>query len=265
VSAATPAQTQKPVEYVGVVTSRNSKVITADFEGRIMRLDLHNSQHVKAGQIVARLDDTDLQSKLDAAKAQRAQAQAQAARAGAVAANAARKYRVEQRLARAGASSPEAVRNAAAEASAAGADGGAASAQIRETTAQIDQLEKLVAAADVKAPIDGVVAVVKAKEGEVAQKGTAIARVFDPDALVIRFAVPNHAADIKSGTPIQLVTEKGDTVPATVQRSDDDLDPAIDFKVYEAAIDPSFRIDEIRVGENGHVRIAAAQAQGATR
>ena len=41
-SAATPAQTQKPVEYVGVVTSRNSKVITADFDGRIERLDLHN-------------------------------------------------------------------------------------------------------------------------------------------------------------------------------------------------------------------------------
>ncbi len=254
----------KPVEFIGVVTSRNSKVITADFEGRIERLELHNGQHVKAGQIVARLDDAELQSKLAAAKAQRSSAQAQAARAGAVAANAARKAHLEQRLMRSGASSPEAVRNAMAEASAAGADGGVAAGQIKEAAAQIDQLTALIAAADVKAPIDGVVSVVKAKEGEVAHKGTTIARVFDPDALVVRFAVPRtHIADVKLGAPIQLVTTEGRTVPAIVQRPDDDLDPTIDFTVFEAAIDPSYRIDEIHVGENGHVRIAAVQ--GASR
>jgi RND family efflux transporter MFP subunit len=250
-------EADKPAEFVGVVTSRNSKVITADFEGRIDRLDLHNGQHVKAGQIVARLDDTELKSKLTAAQAQKSSAQAQAARAGAVAANAARKAHLEQRLMRSGASSPEAVRNALAEAHAAGADGGVAAGQIREASASIDELTKLIAAADVKAPIDGVVSVVKAKEGEVAHKGTAIARVFDPDALVIRFAVPrNQLAGVKVGAPIQLTTDEGRTVPATIQRPDDDLDPTIDFTVFEATIDPSFRIDEIRVGDNGHVRIA---------
>lgn len=247
----------RPADFVGVVTSRNSKVITADFEGRIERLDLHNGTHVKAGQIVARLDDSELQTKLAAAKAQRSSAQAQAARAGAVAANAARKAHLEQRLMRTGASSPEAVRNALAEAHAAGADGGVAAGQIREAAATIDELTALIAAADVKAPIDGVVSVVKVKEGEVAHKGTAIARVFDPDALVIRFAVPRaQLATVKVGTPIQLVTEEGRTVPATVQRPDDDLDPTIDFTVFEASIDPTYRIDEIRVGDNGHVRIA---------
>lgn len=250
-------ETQQPAEFVGVVTSRNSKVITADFEGRIEKLELHNGQRVHAGQIVATLDDTELKSKLDAALAQKASAQAQAARAGAVAANAARKAHLEQRLMRTGASSPEAVRNAIAEQRAAGADGGVAAGQIREAVANIDELTKLIAAADVKAPIDGVVSVVKAKEGEVAHKGTAIARVFDPDALVIRFAVPRpQAASIKVGTAVQLTTDEGRTVPATVQRPDDDLDPTIDFTVFQATIDPSYRIDEIRVGDNGHVRIA---------
>jgi RND family efflux transporter MFP subunit len=250
-------ETQQPAEFVGVVTSRNSKVITADFEGRVETLELHNSQRVHAGQIVAHLDDSELQTKLAAAKAQKSSAQAQAARAGAVAANAARKAHLEQRLMRTGASSPEAVRNALAEASAAGADGGVAAGQIREAAAQIDELTKLIAAADVKAPIDGIVSVVKVKEGEVAHKGTAIARVFDPDALIIRFAVPRtQAAAVKVGTAVQLTTDEGRTVPATVQRPDDDLDPTIDFTVFEATIDPNYRIDEIRVGDNGHVRIA---------
>ena len=47
---------------------------------------------------------------------------------------------------------------------------------------------------------------------------------------------------------LQLTTDEGRTVPATVQRPDDDLDPTIDFTVFEATIDPNYRIDEIRVG-----------------
>jgi RND family efflux transporter MFP subunit len=257
---------QKAAEFVGVVTSRNSKVITADFEGRVDKLDLHNGQRVHAGQIVATLDASELQTKLAAARAQKASAQSQAARAGAVYANAARKARIEQRLMRTGASSPEAARSALSEASAAGADGGVAAGQIREAAAQIEELEKLIANADVKAPIDGVVAVVKSKEGELAHKGTAIARVFDPDAMVIRFGVPRtELAAVKLGQAVVLETEAGTKIPATVQRRDDDHDPTIDITTFEATIDPNFRIDEIRVGDNGHVRIAANATQGAVR
>jgi HlyD family secretion protein len=254
----------KAVEFVGVVTSRNSKVITADFEGRVDKLDLHNGQHVHAGQIVAHLDDSELQSKLVEARAQKANAQAQAARAGALAANAARKAQIERRLMHSGASSPEAVRTALSEANAAGAEGAGAGASIREYAAQIAEYERLIATADVKVPIDGVVAVVKTKEGELAHKGTAIARVFDPDALVIRFGVPRaQLAAVKLGAQVTLETESGAKVPATVQRRDDDHDPTIDITSFEATIDPNYRIDEIRVGDNGHVRISAAQ--GAAR
>jgi multidrug efflux pump subunit AcrA (membrane-fusion protein) len=112
----------------------------------------------------------------------------------------------------------------------------------------------------VPAPLDGVVSVVKVKEGEVARKGTPIARVFDPSQLVVRFAVPRkNVALIKNGTHVELVINEGNrTVPATVQYADDDHDPSIDFTIFEAGIDPNYLIDEIRVGDNGHVRIAGA-------
>jgi len=263
---AAKAEVKKPAEYVGVVTSRTSKVITADFEGRVERLDLRDGQKVHAGQIVARLDDSDIQTKLDTAKAQKASAQAQAARSGALYAAASRTAHVEQRLMRAGASSPEAVRKAQSDAIAAGAEGGVAEGQIREANAQIAEYEKLIDAADVKAPIDGVIGVVKTKEGELAHKGTAIARVFDPDALIVLFMVPHdQAGSITPGSAITLETERGAKIPATVQRSDEDHDPTIDYTVVEATIDPTFRIDGIRVGDNGHVRIAAAAVQGAAR
>jgi hypothetical protein len=61
------------------------------------------------------------------------------------------------------------------------------------------------------------------------------------------------------GTRVELVTTSDKrVVPATVRTQDDDHDPSIDYTVFEAVIDPTYRIDEIRVGDNGHVRIAGA-------
>jgi len=76
----------------------------------------------------------------------------------------------------------------------------------------------------------------------------------------VRFAVPKkHLSLVKTGTAIELVTTEGHrVVPATVRVQDDTADPTIDFTVFEAVIDPTFRTDEIRVGDNGHVRIAGA-------
>ena len=255
-----------PVEFVGIVTSRNSKVITADFEGRVDRLDLFNGKHVKAGQVVAHLDDSELQARLRAAQAKKSSAQASAAKAGAIYANAARKAKVARYLARSGAASPEELRSAISDQSAAGAEGGVAEGDIKAANADIAEVQRLLASADVMAPIDGVVAVVKAKEGELAHKGTAIARVFDPESLVIRFGVPHaQLPTVHVSSQIVLTTEDGTAIPATVQRQDDDHDPTIDLTTFEAAIDPTIRIDGIRVGEYGHVRIAAVAAQGAAR
>lgn len=256
-AAESPAPSRAP-DFVGVVTSRVSKVITADFEGRVLHLDLRDGQYVHAGDVVAKLDDTELRSQLAELEGKKKAAQAQEARAYALANNAARKALVEKRLMRLGASSPDAYRTAASEASADGADGGVAAGQIAEATAQIDQLHKLIASADVQAPIDGVVSVVKVKEGEVAHKGTAIARVFDPGALVIRFAVPpTERAAVAPGTAVELVTDDHRVVPATVQRAEEAHDPAIEFVVVEASLDPGTHPDAIRVGDHGHVRVAS--------
>ena len=109
------------------------------------------------------------------------------------------------------------------------------------------------------APIDGVVSIVKAREGQNLSKAEHIARVFDPNQLVVRFAVAKkHLSLVKLDTRVELVTSEGRKVPATVKVQDDTSDPTIDFTVFEAVIDQNIRTDEIRVGDNGHVRIAGA-------
>lgn len=215
---------------------------------------------VKAGDIVAELDDTKLKHDLDQAKGQLDAAKGQAARAGAALSNAHRRAQLEQRLIRAGASAPESYKNIQAEAGQFGADGYAAAGQMKQAQAAIADLQGQLDKAKIPAPLDGVLSVVKVKEGEAAHRGQPIARVFDPQQLVIQFAVPrNYAKTVKVGTAVELVTEDTHKViPAQVRTADDDHDPSIDFTVFEAVIDPTYRIDEIRVGDNGHVRIAGA-------
>jgi RND family efflux transporter MFP subunit len=268
VHEAAPAVAAKAPAYVGVVSSRVSKVITADFQARVERLAIRNGQLVKAGDVVAELDPTQLRLELEKARGAYAAAKGQAGRAGAAFTNARRRAALEQRLIRRGASAPEAYRNAMAEASGFGADGAAARGEMQRAAAQIAELQDMIGKAQVRAPLDGVVSVVKIKEGEVPSKGTPIARVFDPNQLVVRFAVPRADKPlVQPGTAIELVTTTTkQVVPATVKHEDADHDPSIDFTVFEAVIDPDHRIDEIRVGDNGTVRIATNTAgKGAAR
>lgn len=264
VHQAAPAVAPKAPEFVGVVSSRVSKVIVADFDGRVERLQIRNGQRVRAGDVVAELDPTQLRMELEKARGAYAAAKGAAARAGAAYSNARRRANLEQRLIRAGAAAPEAYRNALAEAGGFGGDGAAAKGEMQRASAQIKEFESLIEKAHVRAPLDGIVSTIKVKEGEMPGKGRPIARVFDPNQLVIRFAVPRALkAQIGVGTQVELVTSNTkQTVPASVKLEDADPDPSIDFTVFEAVIDPNYRIDEIRVGDNGTVRISN---QGAVR
>lgn len=247
-------------EFVGGVSSRESKVISADFQAKVLKLNIRNGQHVKAGDIVAELDTTELKNKLAQAKGTYAAAKGQRARAGAAYSNAARRAKLEARLVRSGASAPESVNNIKAEGNQYGADGAAAGGEMARAAAQIKEYEGLLAKANVQAPIDGIISIVKAREGQSISPAEQIARVFNPNQIVVRFAVPKkYLSLVKLGTGVQLVTtEGGHVIPATVRVQDDTADPTIDFTVFEAVIDPNFRTDEIRVGDIGHVRIAGA-------
>jgi macrolide-specific efflux system membrane fusion protein len=246
--------------FTGVISSRVSKVIAADFDGKVEKLLIRNGQKVIEGQVVAELDTTELENKLAQAKAQYATAKGQRSAAGAQAAAAARKAKMERRLGATGASSPAAVADAESQRGAAGGQAAAAAGEMARASVQIKEYEGLLERAKVPAPIDGVVSIVKAREGQNISRAEHIARVFDPNQLVITFAVPKkHLHLVKLSTPVELVTTEGKkVVPARVRVQDETADPTIDFTVFEAVIDPNFPTDEIRVGDNGHVRIAGA-------
>lgn len=258
-AAALPAAA--PLDLVAVVTSRTSRVITAAADGSVQSLSHHNDEYVHMGDQIAQLDVSELRSKELELEGQLVNARGQAARAGAMYAQAARKARSEARLARLGASSPEAVHAAQSDASAAAGDGAGAGGSIQAVKTQIAEQQRLIDAANIKAPMDGTIAVVKVHVGEVARKGTVIARVFDPMDPIVKFVIPRARRDlVKLGDVVQMRVGEHQ-VAATITTITDDHDPAIEFLVATAELEKTAtRPVDIRVGVTGYVRLAAKGA-----
>lgn len=247
-----------PLELTGVIVTRESRVITADFEARIVDLNLSTSQRVKQDEIFGRLDDSDLKLQLERAKAAEKALRGEVAAAGARAAALARQAKSEAILARHGAAPMAALRNAKAEASSAGASTSAASGRLGEAQVSRQQVEELLKKADLRSPIAGVITMVAARKGQIAQKGTVLARVYDTSDLMVRFAVPKeHRALVKAGGRVELTVE-GVTHPiwASIQRISDEVEPPINFTIVEADIDDDkLQPDEVRVTASAIVRI----------
>jgi multidrug resistance efflux pump len=137
----------------------------------------------------------------------------------------------------------------------------------RATTAKAarEQAEKDLLRSSVTAPIDGIVTNIKAHQGEIAQVGTPLARVFDPSKLIIRFAVPKEYRNaIQNGQRVELTIEDNKrVVGATVSSIAEAQEPPINFIVVEADIDNSkLTPAELTVASVGRVRLADGRKAG---
>jgi multidrug resistance efflux pump len=125
-----------------------------------------------------------------------------------------------------------------------------------------EQAEKDLARVSIHAPLGGIITNIKAHEGQVAQIGTPLARVFDPSDLIIRFAVPKeHRNAIQVGQRVELTVEGAQRmVWASVTSISGAQEPPINFTVVEADIDDTkLAPGELTVASVGRVRIADAR------
>ncbi len=261
-----PIRPARPVEdpgFIGVVTSRETKLVVAEFDARIEKVLVVSGQTVAAGDPIAVLDASQLQEQVAAAKGNVDAAKGQMAAAGVEGADARRRADLEMRIYRSGGSSMQSVKSARADIARAGASYAAAKGQHDAAAAQLAQLEKMLANAQITAPISGVVSAIKVSTGEMASRGTPIAQVFDVKDLLVRFAVPRRqVSTVKVG---QVVTISFDTeqapLTATVQMIGEELDPTLEVSFIEADIDDATLPPERRkVGVEGRVRMAAPAA-----
>jgi multidrug efflux pump subunit AcrA (membrane-fusion protein) len=231
------AAAKKTEAFLGVVTTKQSKVVVASFEGRVESLLVHAGQTVAAGEPIARLDSSQLALQVESARAREAAARSAASQASAEKADAKRRYKLEKDLLADGATTREAV--IAAKQNIGRTGSGEFWSIHKSAQAERERLEALLANATIAAPIGGIVSAIRVKEGELAMNGTPVARIFDPSDRWIRFAVPpEQRAEFPVGGRV-AVTVTGSNAPlvATIATVSNVMEPPLQLTVIEADLD----------------------------
>jgi RND family efflux transporter MFP subunit len=237
---APPAEPRAEADpFYGVVVSRDSKLVTADVDGRIVELAVRDGQRVAAGATLAVIDDGELRSRLDAARGAEDTAIGELRRNQSARAEAGRIARQQKSLLRDGAVSRDVVSSARSAYAIADAQVDAAAGAVQRARAAREQAERDLASATITAPIDGVITLIRVAEGQVVGRGQSIGRIFDPGDLWVRFAVPpERRDDIAVGQRIAARSPRGgDDLVATVRVVNRTLEPPLQFAVVEADLD----------------------------
>ena len=199
VVAPTLATLSSRIEFSGPLVAPQTAVVRAKTGGTLLTLSVAEGHRVKAGQLLATIDATELASRM----AER-QAMVESARAARVQAE--RTHTNNQRLA-----DQQFIAPTALEQSRAALD--AAQAQERAALAQQDTMRALSRDSRIVAPIAGIVAKRHAVEGEKVSTEQNIVTIVDISRLELVGNVGTHeVSQLSPGAPVQLQVEGVDAV-----------------------------------------------------
>ncbi len=212
------------VTFTGAVFARYDMPIGIDGDaGRIVAIYVEAGDHVKRGQLLAKLDESILVPQVNRLSASLEQARAQAALSAA-------EYRRAQAVAPAGALSAEEVEKRHATAVTDEANVKVVAAQLAEYQARLNRTR-------VVAPVDGTVLVRSAEVGQIASSGgTALFRIASGGEVEMRGQIAEQdLAVLKVGQPASIyITGLSRSFQGTV-------------RLLGAVIDPNTRLGEIRI------------------
>jgi RND family efflux transporter MFP subunit len=203
----------------GYVTPRRRATIAAKITGRVIGVYFDEGVHVKEGQILARLDDSDVKRAFDSAVADRNSTQAQIADYQVQLKNAELLVHRSQELQTAGVQSQEVLDNALTSADSLRAKIALTKEQVNGSVARINEAQQAVDNTVIRAPFEGIVVSKDAQVGEMVSPisagggftRTGIATIVDMNSNEIEVDV--NEAYIARVEPGQLVTAVLDAYP----------------------------------------------------
>src|SRR3984957_5248097 len=203
----------------GYVTPRRRATIAAKITGRVIGVYFDEGVHVKEGQILAKLDDSDVKRALDSAVADRNSTQAQIADYQVQLKNAELLVHRSKELQTAGVQSQEVLDNAETSADSLRAKIALTKEQVLGSAARINEAQQAVDNTVIRAPFEGIVVSKDAQVGEMVSPvsagggftRTGIATIVDMNSNEIEVDV--NEAYIARVEPGQLVTAVLDAYP----------------------------------------------------
>ena len=245
VAGATPAGLAKT--YAGEVRPRYESLLGFRVAGKIRRREVHVGDTVKAGQVLAHLDDKDLALAQAGSQAQVAarQAQADIARVN---------FERDQKLLEAGAVSRQAYENDQAVYQ-------AAQAQLEADQALLRQSANQTGYAELRADHDGVITAIEAEAGQVVAAGQTVARLAWSGEKEIAISIPEDQIGREHpglAVKVSLWTGAAGSVPGTVREVAGSADAAT--RTYAVRVSVPNPPAQMELGMTATVRVPLGDA-----
>lgn len=215
-SVQAPAEASAVLTAAGYVVAQRKAAVTAKIPGRLAELRVREGSRVKAGEIIARIENRDYTALLEQARRQLDVAHAARAEAIAREFESRREFERQTRLQTEGVSSPS-------DYDAAEAKHKVALAQIDSTAAEITRAEAAVTVAEVNlqntyivAPFDGIVTTKNADIGEIVApvsvggpaSGNSMVQIADMGSLEAEVDInESHISRLREGQPAEIVLD----------------------------------------------------------
>ena len=233
VAVIAPSSAHLELEMPGEIEGAQDVVLAAAAGGFIEQVSVTEGQEVHRGDVLVRVDTNTYAAQLKQAKAQKALAQATLERTEAL----------------------------GALASAAQLDASRTSAEVADAAATLAGIR--LSRSILKAPFDGVVAQVRAREGEIAGPGAPLVRVVQLDPVHVNVSVSDRdMGALRPGMPASVSTE---AIPEVFTGELIHIDPAADLQTrsFTAKVEVANADRRLLPGMIANVIITSELAQGA--
>jgi RND family efflux transporter MFP subunit len=225
VREARPGEAATELSAAGYVVSRRRSIVAPQVPGRLVEVLVNEGEEVRAGQVLARLDDQDARAALEEARARAASTRARLEAARATTIKAERDLRRAEQLEAVGAIAAVELSDARTTQLAAEAETRAAGAELAAAGAAIAVAELQIEHAEIRAPFDGTVVRKIADEGAVLAPAAiseidvgGVVEMVDLDALEVEAEVgEEELARIRDGQPALIFL---DAYPDAVHRGE---------------------------------------------
>jgi HlyD family secretion protein len=255
VVTATASQQHVVLTASGYVVAQRRAAVASKATGRLVALNVREGSVVREGELIARIDDSDVQAAIVAAEATVRQAEAGVRQAEVELANARAELGRSQGLQAQGFVSPQAVDVVQTRAQGAQAAVAAARASLAAAQAQVKVQQVARSFTDIRAPFDGVVLVKNANVGDIitplsSAAGTqgAVVTMADMTTLEVEADVSEGSlSKAQIGQPVEIaldalpgvrfIGEVGSIVP-TVDRAKATVTTKVRFKQLDPRVLP---------------------------
>jgi RND family efflux transporter MFP subunit len=199
----------------GYVVARHSSDVGVKVGGRIARLGFEEGTRVRKGEVIAEIENADIQAQLEASRRMVAEAEAQLVESSASRDEDLRTLERQRALARDGITTDAALTGAQAAAAVSTARVRSAEAAIASARARVKVTEEAIENTNIRAPFDGVVIKKRAEVGETvspfgvagqaSREGGAIATIADLAELEVQTEVSeNNVAKLVPAMPAEV-------------------------------------------------------------